>query len=62
MSNEEKLALRCMSDELTDCPSFKGCCDGPEWRGHLCQYHQGWVDGYDACDEHVGKLREAGSL
>jgi len=22
-----------------------GCCQGPEWRGHLCQYHQGFADG-----------------
>jgi hypothetical protein len=22
-----------------------GCCSGPEWRKHLCQYHQGYADG-----------------
>jgi hypothetical protein len=24
-----------------------GCCAGPEWRGHLCQYHQGYADGVE---------------
>jgi hypothetical protein len=25
-----------------------GCCQGPDWRGHLCQYHQGYADGVSA--------------
>jgi hypothetical protein len=25
-----------------------GCCAGPEWRSHLCQYHSGYADGVDA--------------
>lgn len=25
-----------------------GCCGGDAWRGHLCEYHQGFEDGYDA--------------
>lgn len=24
------------------------CCGNDEWRGRLCQYHQGFEDGYDA--------------
>ncbi len=24
------------------------CCANGEWRGHFCQYHQGFEDGYDA--------------
>lgn len=24
------------------------CCLGPEWRGRLCQYHEGVEDGADA--------------
>jgi hypothetical protein len=24
-----------------------GCCIGPENRGHLCPYHQGYEDGAD---------------
>jgi hypothetical protein len=24
------------------------CCLQPSWRGHLCQYHQGYEDGADA--------------
>lgn len=24
-----------------------GCCSDPSWRGHLCQYHQGYADGID---------------
>jgi phage tail tape-measure protein len=24
-----------------------GCCLQPSWRGHLCQYHQGYEDGAD---------------
>lgn len=24
-----------------------GCCGGPDWRGHLCQYHQGYESGLD---------------
>jgi hypothetical protein len=24
------------------------CCGNAEWRGHFCQYHQGFEDGYDA--------------
>ncbi len=24
------------------------CCANSEWRGHFCQYHQGFEDGYDA--------------
>jgi hypothetical protein len=24
-----------------------GCCTDPSWRGHLCQYHQGYADGID---------------
>lgn len=23
------------------------CCLQPSWRGHLCQYHQGYEDGAD---------------
>lgn len=23
------------------------CCGNDEWRGHLCQYHQGFEDGWD---------------
>lgn len=25
-----------------------GCCRNDAWRGHACQYHQGWGDGYEA--------------
>lgn len=33
------------------CPSYIGCCDGPEWRGHTCSYHEGWLDGYAVADD-----------
>ena len=26
------------------------CCGNDEWRGRLCQYHQGWADGWDERD------------
>lgn len=55
-----------MRGNIEDCESYKGCCDGPEWRNHLCPYHEGWTDGYDegfeAHDEYVGKLMKDGSL
>jgi hypothetical protein len=25
-----------------------GCCSADTWRGHLCEYHQGYADGIDA--------------
>lgn len=25
-----------------------GCCSRPGWRGNLCGYHQGFVDGIEA--------------
>lgn len=25
-----------------------GCCSDPTWRGHLCDYHQGFEDGIEA--------------
>ena len=28
-----------------------GCCDGPEWRGHLCPYHAGYQDALDHIDD-----------
>lgn len=31
-----------------------GCCAGPEWRGHLCPYHDGYADGIDAILTHLG--------
>ena len=33
-----------------------GCCSGPEWRGHLCQYHQGYADGVSYMLEFWGLL------
>ena len=30
-----------------------GCCSGPEWRNHLCQYHQGYADGVSVMYERV---------
>ena len=29
----------------------EGCCDGPEWRGHLCPYHAGYQDALDHIDD-----------
>lgn len=30
-------------------PSVIGsCCGNEAWRGHLCQYHEGYMDGYEA--------------
>lgn len=41
-----------MSDEVRDritdrlnAQASDGCCRNAEWRGHLCQYHQGYDDG-----------------
>jgi hypothetical protein len=31
-----------------------GCCSGPEWRGHLCDYHQGYEDGLDRAQVLLG--------
>jgi len=25
-----------------------GCCGGPDWRGHLCEWHSGFEAGLDA--------------
>lgn len=29
------------------------CCGNAAWRGHLCQYHEGYEDGYDKALEAV---------
>jgi len=26
----------------------QGCCGNDSWRGRFCQYHQGFIDGYEA--------------
>lgn len=37
-----------------------GCCGNDAWRGRLCQYHQGWADGWDERQERlVGATRDA---
>lgn len=33
----------------------RNCCMNPEWRGHSCEYHQGFEDGYDAAIEAATK-------
>ena len=35
-----------------------GCCGDPSWRGHLCQYHQGYADGIDVVLERMNAIRE----
>ena len=32
-------------------PDGTYCCGGEPHRGHLCEYHQGWDDGYEAALE-----------
>lgn len=32
-----------------------GCCAHPEWRGHLCGYHEGYADGAEAMGRAVVK-------
>jgi hypothetical protein len=31
----------------------KGCCGNDSWRGRLCQYHQGIMDGMDIMLAHL---------
>lgn len=26
----------------------RGCCGDDSWRGHFCQYHEGYLDGIEA--------------
>jgi hypothetical protein len=26
----------------------QGCCNNEAWRGRLCPYHKGYMDGYEA--------------
>lgn len=43
--------MRIRTDErallVARCPSFLDCCGRPEWREHVCQYHEGWLDGFE---------------
>jgi hypothetical protein len=36
-----------------------GCCSADTWRGHLCQYHQGFEDGIDVV---LDRLRAIGEM
>lgn len=31
-------------------PTFEGCCGNDDWRGRVCSYHEGFLDGYDAAE------------
>lgn len=33
-----------------------GCCSHPNWRGHLCLFHQGYEDGADAVLRAIGAI------
>ena len=33
------------------------CCAAPQWRGHLCQYHQGYRDGIESMLERWGLVQ-----
>lgn len=35
-----------------------GCCSTDTWRGHLCQYHQGFEDGIDIVLDRLRAIRE----
>ena len=32
-------------------PQLDDCCANDSWRGRLCHFHQGWIDGWDAAVE-----------
>jgi hypothetical protein len=38
----------------------RGCCNNEAWRGRLCPYHEGYMDGYEAAqiaaDQIVARL------
>jgi hypothetical protein len=36
-----------------------GCCSADTWRGHLCEYHQGYADGIDVV---LDRMRDIGKL
>lgn len=38
---------------------FPECCGNEGWRGHLCSMHDGWIEGWYACE---AALRGAGRL
>lgn len=44
MSRATKEELATLKAEF---PNLEDCCGNQNWRGHLCQYHQGWIDGWD---------------
>ena len=35
-----------------------GCCADASWRGHLCQYHQGYEDGIDVVLERLRAIEQ----
>ena len=34
-----------------------GCCGNDAWRGHLCQYHEGYEDGLNKAQELLGEAK-----
>lgn len=48
-----------MSDDLADRLTRRslalnpGCCGDDRWRGHLCQYHDGFYDGVEAALQEI---------
>lgn len=36
-----------------------GCCSTDTWRGHLCQYHQGFEDGVDVVLDRLHAIDDA---
>lgn len=37
--------------EIVMAKATEGCCADESWRGHYCQYHQGFLDGIYAAEE-----------
>lgn len=37
----------------------EGCCMDDRWRGHACQYHEGYEDGLYAMLTHLGTVGES---
>ena len=56
-----------MSDFPGDIAGLKearevGCCGDDNWRGRLCQYHQGYADGYDRAIDDLMEIDADGDL
>ena len=37
---------------------WDGCCGDGCWRGHLCQYHEGFRAGQDSLENMIADLRQ----